>query len=111
MQTYNVSEANEISLDQICTLFNAYGDEFDSIGNPIREKAECTDIACAEISVSSTEFFRAGTNGIQSEKEILIDAESYEGQTHAEFDGEEYRIYRRYQRPSGLLELYLTKEL
>ena len=109
-RTYNVTAGIDESLDQVCCLFNGYIDKFDAIGNPIRQKAPMTEVFCAEHSLPSSEFYRAGTSGIELELELVIDSESYDNQTHVLYDESEYRIYRRYRRDNGLLELYLVKE-
>ena len=106
--TYNVSESNTESLDQVCTLHRAFTDKTDEIGNPIRDTSG-TEVFCAELSVGGLESDRAGERGIKAELELLIDSESYEGEEKVTFKGTQYDIYRHYRRKDGLTELYLTQ--
>ena len=106
--TYNVSESNTESLDQICTLHNAFTGKTDEIGNPIRDTSG-KEVFCAEISVGGLESNRAGQRGIKAEIELLIDCESYDGEKKVTYNGVQYDIYRHYRRQDGLTELYLTQ--
>lgn len=112
MKTVNVTQANTLSLDNICTVFNERSsNDTDDIGNPVTQKTDIKKLFCAERSVHSNEFYKAKQSGIQPEKEIIVDTESYGAQRYAEYGGTVYRIYRTYPRADGLTELYLTAEV
>lgn len=109
MLTYNIAASNNTSLDLVCSLYDGYRDEMDSIGNPLKFRNPLREVFCAEIPIPSSEFFSAGQNGIKAETELLIDSESYENEKNVIFDGIDYDIYRVYRRQSGITELYLRK--
>lgn len=106
--TYNVSESNVESLDQVCVLHKAFTGKTDEIGNPIKDTSG-TEAFCAEMSVGGVEFDRAGQRGIKAEIELLLDSESYDGEKKVTYNGVQYDIYRHYRRKDGLTELYLTQ--
>lgn len=106
--TYNVSESNSESLDQVCILHKAFTGETDEIGNPVRDTSGA-EVFCAELSVGGLESDRAGKRGIKAEIELLIDSESYDGERKVIYNGVQYDIYRHYRRKDGLTELYLTQ--
>lgn len=106
--TYNVRESSTESLDQICTLHEAFTKGTDEIGNPIRDISG-KEVFCAEKSVEGLESNRAGQRGIKAEKKLLVDCESYDGEMKVTYNGVKYDIYRHYRRQDGLTELYLTQ--
>ena len=62
-------------------------------------------------SVSQSEFFAAGRNGLRAQyKAILSTAWDYGGEEVAEYQGERYAVYRTYRTPSDQMELYLQRE-
>lgn len=60
-------------------------------------------------SVSSTEFFSGGQNGLTPEWRIDMFAPDYEDEEKAEVNGVVYTIYRHYWRRNDVLELYLER--
>ena len=107
--TYNVSESNVHSLDQVCTLHNAFTEDTDEIGNPIEDTSKGVEVFCAEQAVYGTEFHRAGHRGIHAELELLVDRESYNSEDRVTYNGIKYTVYHSIPRKDGLVELYLTQ--
>lgn len=58
-------------------------------------------------SVSSSEFFAAGQNGLKPECKITIFAFDYKGETKVEIDSRIYKVYRTYKGNTDEIELYL----
>lgn len=107
--TYNVSESNTHSLDQVCTLHNAFTGETDDLGNPIKDASGGVEVFCAEQAVYGKEFHRAGQRGIKAELELLVDRESYSGEDRVTYNGIMYTVYHSIPRKDGLVELYLAQ--
>lgn len=107
--TYNVSESNTHSLDQVCTLHNAFKGATDDLGNPIMDTSGGVEVFCAEQAVYGKEFHRAGQRGIKAELELLVDRESYSGEDRVTYNGIKYTVYHSIPRKDGLVELYLTQ--
>lgn len=60
-------------------------------------------------SVTSTEFFSAGQNGISPEFRMTMFAPDYEGEQDLEYNGQIYSIYRTYYGRNDTLELYVER--
>ena len=65
------------------------------------------DIFCNLTSVSASEFFAAGEEGLRKEYRAIVFALEYNGEQLAELDGKRYSIYRTYRSSGDRLELYL----
>lgn len=57
-------------------------------------------------SISQSEFFAAGQNGIRPATMFLVRTKEYGGQKRIKCDDNVYSIYRTYDRPDGVTELY-----
>ena len=108
-QLKNVAKKDSVSLDNVC-YFIAQTFVEDDIGQQIATNTE-TLCFCAELPIASSEFFNAGQNGIKSEIALLVDSESYSGETLAKYNDVRYSIYRVYPRSDGMTELYLNKRV
>lgn len=64
-------------------------------------------LLCRIGSISASEFFDAGRNGIKAQFRATIFAPDYEGELTAEYHGKRYGIYRTYLARDDALELYL----
>ncbi len=81
----------------------------DSIGQMIPEETE-REVFCSVSSVSGSEWFEAGRNGIRPEVKVTMFCPDYQGEVIAELDGTRYSVYRTYMAKHELMELYLEKK-
>lgn len=56
--------------------------------------------------ISQSEFFSAGQNGIRPTTMFLVRTKEYGDQKKIRCDSKIYSIYRVYDRPDGVTELY-----
>lgn len=71
--------------------------------------AEATNTVMARIgSVSASEFFEAGRNGLRPEYKFTMFLYDYDGQRELEYDGTRYTVYRTYIGKSDTVELYVA---
>lgn len=59
-------------------------------------------------SVSMSEFYQAGLQGMKPEYRFLIWQTEYDGEETLKYNDTVYTIYRTYIRDDGRLELYVT---
>lgn len=57
-------------------------------------------------SVSASEFFEGGRNGLKPEYRFTMFAYDYQGEDVLEYEGVQYSIYRTYHRNYDQVELY-----
>lgn len=57
-------------------------------------------------SVSASEWFEGGRNGLNPEYRITMFSPDYEGEKVVEYNGVQYGIYRTYQPRTDIIELY-----
>ena len=81
----------------------------DGIGQKVPVETE-KEVFCSVSSVSGSEWFEAGRNGIKPEVKIAMFCYDYEGEKIAELDGTRYSIYRTYQAKHEIIEIYLEKK-
>ena len=82
----------------------------DSIGQQIATEVR-HDVFCNVASVTQTEWFSGGQNGIKPEYKVTMFSPDYEGQKIVEFNSVKYGVYRTYLRQDELIELYLEKKV
>ena len=58
----------------------------------------------------SNEFYAAGARGIELQHVMKVHAFEYEGEKLAEYAGQEYDIYRVYNKNEDWCELYLSSK-
>ena len=63
-----------------------------------------------EGSISATEFFEAGRNGLKAQKRVSMFAPDYNGEVTVELNGIRYGVYRTYMPKDDTIELYLEKK-
>lgn len=69
------------------------------------------DVFCKVKSVTRTEFFSAGRNGLNPEYVFEMFAGDYSGERTVKYDGVTYAIYRTYKSEgSDYIELYAQTE-
>lgn len=61
-------------------------------------------------SVTSSEFFEGGRNGLNPEFRFSMFFGDYQGERICEFKGKRYAIYRTYQARNDILELYVERQ-
>lgn len=62
-------------------------------------------------SVSASEFFDGGKNGLRPEFRIVLFRYDYHGEELLKYGDVEYRIYRTYTRGNDEIELYVERRL
>lgn len=68
------------------------------------------DIFCQTDSVTASEFFDAGRNGLNPEFRFTVFFGDYEGETECIYHGKSYSIYRTYRARTDVLELYAERK-
>lgn len=61
-------------------------------------------------SVSASEFFEGGRNGLNPAFRMTMFFGDYNGETMLIYQGATYAIYRTYQRRDDLIELYVERK-
>ena len=61
-------------------------------------------------SISQTEFYEAGRNGLNPQYRFRMFAGDYAGQTVCEYHGMRYSIYRTFMRDDDTIELYVERK-
>ena len=61
-------------------------------------------------SVTGSEKFNAGTNGINPEFRVTMTDLDYSGETVLSWQGQRYSIYRTYRTNNGTIELYCERK-
>lgn len=75
-----------------------------------RETLTERQVFCDVSSVTASEFFEGGRNGLNPEFRMTIFAGDYQGETMLEFNGKTYAIYRTYLARNDNLELYVERK-
>ena len=61
-------------------------------------------------SVTQSEFFQAGANGLKPEYRFTMFRYDYDNETIVEYNNERYSVYRTYIQRKDIIELYVTKD-
>lgn len=67
-------------------------------------------VFCDVQSVTQTEFFEGGRNGLNPEYKITMFFGDYDGETLVEYEGKTYAVYRTYKRRNDTIELYVERK-
>lgn len=78
---------------------------YDKLNQPIYTNTSRAVLA-RRIPVSQGEFFSAGQIGISADYEFIISQFDYDGETMVSYNGQNLRVYRRYERNDNEVELY-----
>lgn len=82
----------------------------DDSGVP-RKTETAADVFAKKRSVSRSEFFEGGRNGLNPEYEFDVFKGDYNGQRTIEFEGKRYGVYRTYEPDDGdYIELYVARK-
>ena len=68
------------------------------------------EIFCQVRSVTRTEFFEGGRNGLNPEYQFTVFSGDYDGETLCEYNGNSYGIYRVYRTDDDYIELYAERK-
>lgn len=68
------------------------------------------EIFCRVGSITRSEFFQAGRNGLNPQFVFTVFAGDYSGEEIVRYAGETYSIYRTYRTDSDYIELYAEKK-
>ena len=61
-------------------------------------------------SVTASEFFEGGRNGLTPELRFSVFLYDYSGETVVEYDGKRYSVYRTYKARNDIMELYCERK-
>ena len=67
-------------------------------------------VLCTIGSITASEFFEAGRNGLRPQFRANVFTGDYQGETEAEYQGVAYSIYRTYCPKDDTVELYLERK-
>lgn len=68
------------------------------------------DVFCQADSVTRSEFFDAGRNGLNPEYRFTLFAGDYNGETTVIYKGLPYAVYRTYHARTDIIELYVERK-
>lgn len=92
-----IQQHNKEHLNDICILIGENGGK--------------REVFCAEIPITSNEYFSCYQGGIEVKKCLVVNTEEYENEAIVEYSGEKLAVYRRYSRYDGKTEIYLEKKM
>ncbi len=75
-----------------------------------RETPTAKEVMCQVDSISQSEFFEAGRNGLNPEYRFTVFFGDYSGEQIVEYDGQTYSVYRTYHQRTDKLELYCERK-
>ena len=75
-----------------------------------RETTSRRQTYCNVRSVSQSEFFEGGRNGLNPQYVFTVFFADYENEAVVEYKGAVYAIYRTYRRRDDTLELYVERK-
>lgn len=81
----------------------------DKYGQDIAENTE-REVFCKVESVSRSEFFNAGRNGLNPQFTFTVFKAEYQGETICRYHGQSYAIYRTYMTDDDYIELYVERK-
>lgn len=93
--------------DEICVLIGKKAVGKNSRMQVIYEESR-TEVLCASVPISRSEFYAAGQIGINPDYELIVNPVEYSGQKVVEFKGKKLNVYRTYERNENELELYCS---
>lgn len=81
-------------------------DEY-GVNRAIIEKKKCY---CDVTSVTATEFFQGGAQGLKPDLRFVVQFCDYSNQMEVEYNNTLYSIYRTYRGKNDLIELYAERK-
>lgn len=67
-------------------------------------------VYCDVASVTRSEFFEGGRNGLNPEFRMTLFFGDYDGERIVEYKGQTYGVYRTYQGKNDTIELYVERK-
>ena len=68
------------------------------------------EVFCKVESVTRSEFFNAGRNGLNPQKVFVVFKGDYDGERAVRHEGKLYAIYRTYTTDDDYMELYAERQ-
>ena len=68
------------------------------------------EVFCNVQSVTRSEFFQGGRNGLNPDLVFTVFFDDYNDESIIEYDGKRYGIYRTYRAKTDVLELYAERK-
>jgi hypothetical protein len=85
--------------------------EYERDANGVRQKRESLRDVCANVqSVTASEFFEGGRNGLKPEYRFTMFRYDYLGEPIVEYNGKRYSVYRTYIARNDTIELYCEQK-
>ena len=75
-----------------------------------RETLSERDVFCSVSSVTQSEFFEGGRNGLNPAFRMTMFAPDYANETMLKYNGNTYSIYRTYLSKDDTIELYVERK-
>lgn len=75
-----------------------------------RTSESSRNVFCNVTSVTASEFFDGGRNGLNPEYRFIVFFGDYNGERIVEFKGLRYAVYRTYHAKTDVLELYCERQ-
>ena len=75
-----------------------------------REQYTERNVFCDVQSVSQTEFFEGGRNGLNPAYQFTMFFGDYNGESLVKYNGDTYAVYRTYHARTDDLELYVERK-
>ena len=73
-------------------------------------KETLKDVFCDMASISMSEWFEAGRNGIKPDYKLTMNRYDYDGETEVIINGKRYGVYRTYIYRTDDIELYVEQK-
>lgn len=71
---------------------------------------QAREVFCNVQSVTASEFFEGGRNGLNPEYRFTLFYGDYEGETVLEYNAKRYGVYRVYKARTDVIELYAERK-
>ena len=81
----------------------------DAYGIPQESTPQRRTVMARVESVTRSEFFDAGRNGLNPEYKFTMFQYDYQGEKIVEYNGRQYTVYRTYMGRSDTIELYVEQ--
>lgn len=75
-----------------------------------RDQETTTDVFCQVDSITQSEFFEAGRNGLNPEFRFRLFFGDYNNQEIVSYNNQRYSVYRTYLRRDDTIELYVERK-
>ncbi len=76
----------------------------------MRKTETSKQVFCRVDSVTASEFFEGGRNGLNPEYRMTMFRHDYDGEPIVEYNGQRYSVYRTYIGRDDTIELYVERK-